>query len=185
MKAVKMLQVAAYADGRDAVTEADCLLLEFVLGQRPDDAHKVKSFVIETIASDPGLQQAELVFLGLFGRACRILEDQSAGDELAEALKEASSLVELLDLRQGGLAATLDGDFPELRSSIWLSEASAAAAAQALAPQMDENRRRVEDLLREALTLKEAIERPVAPGMLEKLLPKRYKQYQKGVSGRV
>ena len=33
--------------------------------------------MLETIASDPGLQQIELVFLGLFGRACRILESQS------------------------------------------------------------------------------------------------------------
>ena len=32
-------QVAACADGRSAVNEYDCLLLEFVLGQRPDDAH--------------------------------------------------------------------------------------------------------------------------------------------------
>jgi len=54
--------------------EYDCLLLEFVFGQRPDDAQKVKAYVLETIASDPGLQQAELVFLGLFGRSCRILE---------------------------------------------------------------------------------------------------------------
>jgi MoxR-like ATPase len=56
------------------VGEVDCLLLEFVLGQRPDDAQKVRAHVLETIASDPGLQQAELVFLGLFGRACRVLE---------------------------------------------------------------------------------------------------------------
>lgn len=34
-----LLQVAAFADGRSAVHEYDCLLLEFVLGQRPDDAH--------------------------------------------------------------------------------------------------------------------------------------------------
>jgi len=180
-----MMQVAAYADGRDVVTEADCLLLEFVLGQRPDDAHKVRAFVQETIASDPGLQQAELVFLGLFGRACRILEDPSAKEEIQEAVGEATALLELLELRQGGLAATLDGNFPELRSTVWLSEASAAAAAQALVPQMTENRKRVEELLREALVLKEALVRPVAAGTLEKLLPKRYKQYQKGVSGRV
>jgi MoxR-like ATPase len=74
MKAIKMLQVAAHADGRPAATEFDCLLLEFVLGQRPDDAQKVRAHVLETVASDPGLQQAELVFLGLFGRACRVLE---------------------------------------------------------------------------------------------------------------
>jgi len=34
--------------------------------------------VLETIASDPGLQQAELVFLGLFGRACRILDSRDS-----------------------------------------------------------------------------------------------------------
>jgi len=53
------------------------LLLEHVFGQRPDDAQKVKQFVLDTIASDPGLQQTELVFLGLFGRACRVLENRN------------------------------------------------------------------------------------------------------------
>ncbi len=63
------------------VHEYDCLLLEHVFGSRPDDAHKVRQFVLDTIASDPGLQQTELVFLGLFGRACRVLEgrDQQVG----------------------------------------------------------------------------------------------------------
>lgn len=68
MKAVQMLQVAAHADGRAAVNEYDCLLLEYVFGNRPDDCHKVRAQVLEIIASDPGLQQTELVFLGLFGR---------------------------------------------------------------------------------------------------------------------
>ena len=53
------------------------MLLEHVFGQRPDDAQKVKQFVLDTIASDPGLQQTELVFLGLFGRACRVLENRN------------------------------------------------------------------------------------------------------------
>lgn len=68
MKAVQLLQVAAHADGRAAVNEYDCLLLEYVFGNRPDDSHKVRAQVLEIIASDPGLQQTELVFLGLFGR---------------------------------------------------------------------------------------------------------------------
>lgn len=191
MKAVRMLQVAAFADGRDAVTESDCLLLEFVFGQRPDDAHKVKARVLEIISSDPGLQQAELVLLGLFGRTCRLLDTSSNQNveqvdaDVKETAQEAESLVELLDLRQGGLAATLDFDFPELRSSLWLSEAGAAAAAQVLAPQTSENRRKAEDLLREALILREAIVRKVPSMVLERLLPKRFKQYQKGVAGRV
>ena len=58
------------------MNEYDCLLLEFVFGNRPDDAQKVRAYILEIIASDPGLQQTELVFLGLFGRSCRILESQ-------------------------------------------------------------------------------------------------------------
>jgi MoxR-like ATPase len=57
------------------VHEYDCLLLEYVFGNRPDDSQKVRAYVLDTIASDPGLQQTELLFLGLFGRACRVLED--------------------------------------------------------------------------------------------------------------
>jgi hypothetical protein len=73
--------------------------------------------------------------------------------ELAETRTEASQLVELLDLRQGGLTATLEGGFPELRATAWQSLQSVQAAVQALTPQMTENKKRVEDLLREALLL--------------------------------
>lgn len=41
-------------------------------------------------------------------------------------------MVELLDLRQGGLAQTLDGGFPELRTSVWQSEGSVQSAVQVL-----------------------------------------------------
>jgi MoxR-like ATPase len=102
----------------------------------------VRTFLLDTIASDPGLQQAELVFLGLFGRACRVLEAGQAG-EVGEAAREAAALVEVLALRQGSLAATLGGAFPELRDTVWQSEAAVQAAAQALTPQMTENRKRV------------------------------------------
>ncbi|CAK0760991.1 hypothetical protein CVIRNUC_002818 [Coccomyxa viridis] len=183
MKSVNLLQVAAHADGRDQVMEYDCLLLEHVFGQRPDDAQKVKQFVLDTIASDPGLQQTELVFLGLFGRACRVLEDRNAQD-LEETKREAAQVVELLDLRQGGLTQTLDGGFPELRNSVWQSEVSVQSAVQALTPQMTENKKRVEELLREALILQAALESETEAGLLERLLPKRYKQYQKGISSR-
>lgn len=50
--------------------------------------------------------------------------------ELEETRQEAASVVELLDLRQGGLAQTLDGGFPELRTSVWQSEGSVQAAVQ-------------------------------------------------------
>ena len=39
-------------------------------------------------------------------------------------------MVELLDLRQGGLAQTLDGNFPDLRTSVWQSDSTVQAAVQ-------------------------------------------------------
>lgn len=41
--------------------------------------------------------------------------------------------MELLDLRQGGLAQTLDGNFPDLRTSVWQSESTVQAAVQVIA----------------------------------------------------
>ena len=66
-----------------------------------------------------------------------------ATQEVAEAAAECAALVELLELRQGSLAASLDGGFPDLRATVWQSEASVQAAAQALTPQMTENKKRV------------------------------------------
>lgn len=49
---------------------------------------------------------------------------------MEETKREAAQVVELLDLRQGGLTQTLDGGFPELRNSVWQSEVSVQAAVQ-------------------------------------------------------
>ena len=68
---------------------------------------------------------------------CDILQD------IAEAREEAAELVDLLKGRAAELALTLDADYPDLRSSIWLSEAAAQSAVQNLTPQMTENRKRV------------------------------------------
>ena len=55
-----------------------------------------------------------------------------AVQDLEETKREAAQVVELLDLRQGGLTQTLDGGFPELRNSVWQSEVSVQSAVQVL-----------------------------------------------------
>lgn len=110
---------------------------------------------------------------------------QMAQESLQEIRREVTALVELLELRAAGIAACLRNEgFPELRASCWCSEADAQAAAQVLSPQMQENQSRAEDLLKEALTVQVALEAAVPGGLLEKLLPRRWKQYQKGVEQR-
>lgn len=59
-----------------------------------------------------------------------MLEQSPDGAEASDALGECSTLVELLEARQAALAATLEGAFPELRATIWQSEASVQAAVQ-------------------------------------------------------
>lgn len=39
------------------VNEYDCLLLEHVFGNRPDDGAKVRAALLDQLAADPGLQQ--------------------------------------------------------------------------------------------------------------------------------
>lgn len=52
---------------------------------------------------------------------CRVLEGGSSA-ELPEALEEANVLVELLSQRHRALVSTLEGAFPELRSTVWQSD---------------------------------------------------------------
>lgn len=42
----------------------------------------------------------------------------------------------------------------------------------------------MEELLRETMVMQEALAGDASAGLLEKLLPKRFKQYQRGISSR-
>lgn len=50
-------QVAAYCDGRDSVSEYDCLLLEHVLWQEPEHAAKISDWLLAQLAVDDGMKQ--------------------------------------------------------------------------------------------------------------------------------
>jgi MoxR-like ATPase len=183
-KCVTLLQVAAHANGAPEITEYDCLLLEFVLGQRPGDSDKVRAFVLDAIASDAGLLRAELSFLGVFGRAARALSADAPAPEEVEGLRaEVSELVGLLAARWRTLGATLEGEFPLLRANVWMGPAAVASATQVIAPVMRDNRAKVEALLREVLLLQAVVSADGdRGGVLESLLPRRDKQYKKGIS---
>jgi hypothetical protein len=50
-------KVAAYCNGRDAVTEYDCLLLEHVLWSTPEVAPKIADWLLAQLAIDDGMKQ--------------------------------------------------------------------------------------------------------------------------------
>ena len=99
-------------------------------------------------------------------------------------MKDCTELNEILVSRLESVREALELDFPNLRSSIWLSDSNASSAVQFLSPQMEENKGKLEDMVKETLILREALSSNVEGGTIERLLPKRFKQYQKGVAER-
>ena len=83
-----MLRVAAYTCGRRAVNEYDTLLLQHVLWQRPEEAERVRDWLLQRIAKDRGTQQVQYLLSGLYARACRAQgEAQDCSLLAAEATK--------------------------------------------------------------------------------------------------
>ena len=59
-----MLQVAAYTSGRDTVTLDDCLLLQHILWQRPEEASRISDWLLSQMAEDNGLEAANYILRG-------------------------------------------------------------------------------------------------------------------------
>ena len=57
-------QVAAYTSGQLQVCAFDCLLLQHVLWQRPDEGPRIADWVMTQLAEDDGMQQAEYLMTG-------------------------------------------------------------------------------------------------------------------------
>lgn len=62
---------------------------------------------------------------------------------LEETKATVASMRQLLETKHARLAATLDGSYPQLKHSVWQSEASQQSAVQTLMPQMTENKAKV------------------------------------------
>jgi len=63
--------------------------------------------------------------------------------KLGETKETVTSMRQLLETKHARLAATLDGNYPQLKGSVWASESSMQSAVQTLTPQMTENKARV------------------------------------------
>lgn len=59
--AVCCVQVAAYTSGKDSVSLLDCLLLEHILWQQPDQQARITDFLLSQISEDDGLQSADYI----------------------------------------------------------------------------------------------------------------------------
>ena len=58
------LQVAAYTSGINSVNKFDCLLLQHMLWQRPDESQRILDFLLERLAVESSTQQPDFLFDG-------------------------------------------------------------------------------------------------------------------------
>ena len=55
------MQVAAYTSGKDSVSLTDCLLLQHILWQEPEQQSRITDFLLAQISEDDGLQSASYI----------------------------------------------------------------------------------------------------------------------------
>ena len=149
VKAVALMQVAAYTSGRTVLADYDCLLLRHVLWQRPEEGERIYEWLLTVLASDDGMQQMQYLLAGLFGRACRGLGDPQSVKGLAE---EVGQLRETLSNKLSAVYASSLGGLAS-GQTLWLGEDEAAAVGSALLPKLEKTGAEVEALLFEVVTL--------------------------------
>ena len=59
------MQVPAFTSGQLQVSTFDCLLLQHVLWQRPDEGPRIADWIMQRLAADDGMQQAEYLLTGM------------------------------------------------------------------------------------------------------------------------
>jgi hypothetical protein len=63
--------------------------------------------------------------------------------KLSDTKETVASMAQLLESKHARLAATLDGNYPQLQNTVWQAEDTVQSAVQTLSPQMSENKLKV------------------------------------------
>lgn len=148
VKSVALLQVAAFTSGRSYVTPKDCMLLQHVLWNRPEEAEKIYEWLLKALTQDEGMQQLQYLLSGMFGRACKSLNDP---DKAAEVARDVVQLRKTLEDKLADILFKQMGREREV--SLWSSADERDALDTALSPKLDKSRDETERLLYEVITL--------------------------------
>ena len=148
VKSVALLQVAAFTSGRSYVTPKDCMLLQHVLWNRPEEAEKIYEWLLKALTQDEGMQQLQYLLSGMFGRACKSLNDP---DKAAEVARDVVQLRKTLEDKLADILFKQMGREREV--SLWSSPDERDALDTALSPKLDKSRDETERLLYEVITL--------------------------------
>ncbi|CAD7696039.1 unnamed protein product [Ostreobium quekettii] len=174
VKALNMMQVAAFTDGRDSVSQIDCLLLQHVFWNQPEEAEKIYDWLLAELSSGLMFDQIQFVLSGMFGRAVRSLHSK---EKTSEVHKEVSELREILTDKLSDVLASVEGGFPEVLNHLWLAEDEAQAVVNALLPKLEKAREALQQTLYETVSLETGLKLDADAVLLATLMPKQWSQF--------
>ncbi|GMH32626.1 hypothetical protein BSKO_00460 [Bryopsis sp. KO-2023] len=174
VKAVGLMQVAAFTDGRDTVSQYDCMLLQHVFWNQPDEADRIYDWLLGRMVFDDGIEQVHYLISGIFGRACKFIKNKG---KIADLLQESKKVRELLVGKMAAVLQSVDGGFPLLTDNVWLSHDDREAIVNALLPRLQKSKSVIEDTLYEVVALEVALEENVDAVLLATLMPKRWAEF--------
>lgn len=178
IKALNLLQVAAYTSGQLSVSTFDCLLLQHVLWQRPDESRRIADYIMQQLAADDGMQQAEYLLTGMYARACARSSGKTPADE--ETQREVTALRSALAGKLAEVQAVVASEETSLsRANMWLGKDETEAVVLALGPKLEKTAKELERLIGEVVTLEVAVEHSAQAWTLAGLLPKRWSEFLK------
>jgi len=86
LKAIKMLKLAAYTNGRMEVRPFDCILLQHCLWQSPAEQELIFEFLLEKLSANEDLPNFDIIMQRVFARCCLVLtgtnEDQTLHEDI-------------------------------------------------------------------------------------------------------
>lgn len=82
-----------------------------MLWHQPNEYEKINDWLLDQMSSDTNVKQIQYLLSGIFGRACKYLNDESKLDEI---LNELLELKQVLINKLSNVMESLDSNYPEL-----------------------------------------------------------------------
>lgn len=101
------MQVAAYTDGRNLVTQYDCILLQHIFWNQPDESERIYEWLLGRIVFDDNIAQVQFLISGIFGRACKYIK---APEKKADLLVQIQQIKSLLLVKMKTVLQCVDGE---------------------------------------------------------------------------
>jgi MoxR-like ATPase len=175
-KAVNMLKVAAYTNGRIEISPFDCLLLQHCLWQKPEEQELVFEFLLDKLSADEEVPNFEVIMQRIFARCCLMLTGASKDDMLQ---KDLESLQKDVISRLAQMTTVFAGALPVLSDNIWIGREEAFSLSSAVVPKTAKTKTQLQDLLLESEVLKVILDTGKEPSVCAELLGQRWADFLK------